>query len=138
MLKRYTLKKPKPIKNIVLQKAKDIDRKVHPDEIIPLKAATFRGKKLIAIGSSTGGVESLLKVFKGLTNKLPPIVITQHIPYGFSKSFADFLTSLSSCFTLLTLRLVSALTSSTLSSTTSGIKSPSSSLILPVFCKITI
>ena len=89
LLKRYTLKKPKPIKTVVLQKAKDIDRKVHPDEIIPLRASNFPGKKVIAIGSSTGGVESLLKVFKGLTNNLPPILITQHIPYGFSKSFAD-------------------------------------------------
>ena len=31
----------------------------------------------------------MLKVFKGLTSGLPPIVITQHIPYGFSKSFAN-------------------------------------------------
>ena len=89
LLKRYTLKKPKPLKIVVSQKAKEVDRKVHPDEIIPLRAATFGGKKVIAIGSSTGGVESLLKVFKGLTNDLPPILITQHIPYGFSKSFAD-------------------------------------------------
>ncbi len=89
LLKRYTLKKPKPIKVIVSKKSKEIDRKVHPDEIIPLRAATFGGKKIIAIGSSTGGIEALLKVFKDLTNNLPPILITQHIPYGFSKSFAD-------------------------------------------------
>ena len=44
--------------------------------------------KLIAIGSSTGGVESLLRVFKRLPADLPPILITQHIPYGFSNSFA--------------------------------------------------
>ncbi len=56
----------------------------------------LNGIKLIAIGSSTGGVESLLKVFKGLTNNLPPILITQHIPYGFSKSFADRLNDNSS------------------------------------------
>ncbi|PLY05382.1 MAG: chemotaxis response regulator protein-glutamate methylesterase [Arcobacter sp.] len=89
LLKRYTLKKPKPIKNVVSEKSKEVDRKVHPDEIIPLRAAHIAGKKVIAIGSSTGGVESLLKVFKGLTNNLPPILIAQHIPYGFSKSFAD-------------------------------------------------
>ena len=46
------------------------------------------GAKIIAIGSSTGGVESLLTVFKKLSSNLPPIIITQHIPYGFSNSFA--------------------------------------------------
>ena len=89
LLKRYTLKKPKPLKQVVSKKAPELDRKVHPDEVIPSNPAKLFGKKIIAIGSSTGGVESLLKVFKGLTSGLPPIVITQHIPYGFSKSFAN-------------------------------------------------
>jgi len=73
----------------VSTKSIDVNKKIHPDEVIPLQHAPLSGKKLIAIGSSTGGVESLLRVFKGLTNTLPPILITQHIPYGFSKSFAD-------------------------------------------------
>ena len=47
------------------------------------------GAKIIAIGSSTGGVETLLTIFKKLPSNLPPIVITQHIPYGFSSSFAQ-------------------------------------------------
>jgi two-component system, chemotaxis family, protein-glutamate methylesterase/glutaminase len=87
LLKRYTLKKPKgsrktPISNY------NIEYKVHPDEVIPSKPASLPGIKLIAIGSSTGGVESLLRVFKRLPSNLPPILITQHIPYGFSNSFA--------------------------------------------------
>lgn len=87
LLKRYTLKKPKPL----IQNKKtihEIEYKVHPDEIIPSNPTRGSGKKLIAIGSSTGGVESLLKVFKKLPSNLPPILITQHIPYGFSNSFA--------------------------------------------------
>jgi two-component system, chemotaxis family, protein-glutamate methylesterase/glutaminase len=87
LLKRYTLKKPKPLKQAPI--SMNVDYKVHPDEVIPLKAATFGGQKLIAIGSSTGGVESLLKVFRELPGDLPPILITQHIPYGFSNSFAQ-------------------------------------------------
>lgn len=87
LLKRYTLKKPK-----ALRKPKSlnphVEYKIHPDEIIPSKPALLPGSKVIAIGSSTGGVESLLKVFKKLPSGLPPIVITQHIPYGFSNSFA--------------------------------------------------
>lgn len=87
LLKRYTLKKPKPLKQFVVSQS--VDYKVHPDEVIPLRASKFPGTKVIAIGSSIGGVESLLKVFKKLPNDLPPILITQHIPYGFSNSFAQ-------------------------------------------------
>ena len=87
LLKRYTLKKPKPLKPFVVSQS--VDYKVHPDEVIPLRASKFPGTKVIAIGSSTGGVESLLKVFKKLPNDLPSILITQHIPYGFSNSFAQ-------------------------------------------------
>ncbi len=87
LLKRYTLKKPPALKksNKILN---NIEYKVHPDEVIPLRAAKFPGMRLIAIGSSTGGVESLLRVFRKLPGDLPPILITQHIPYGFSNSFA--------------------------------------------------
>ena len=44
---------------------------------------------LIAIGSSTGGTEALAKILPLLRPPLPPIVIVQHIPPGFSKIFAD-------------------------------------------------
>lgn len=87
LLKRYTLKKPPALKKNP-KSSSNIEFKIHPDEVIPLKAAIFPGMKLIAIGSSTGGVESLLKVFRRLPAGLPPILITQHIPYGFSNSFA--------------------------------------------------
>ena len=94
LLKRYTLKKPKPIKAIDKQIKKiplnhGIEAKIHPDDVYSSHPATLPGSKLIAIGSSTGGIESLLTVFKGLTSNLPPIVMTQHIPYGFSRSFAQ-------------------------------------------------
>ena len=88
LLKRYTLKKPKALKKPEIKNEYQVSRKVHPDEVIKLRAANFPGSKVIAIGSSTGGVESLLKVFRKLPSNLPPIVITQHIPYGFSNSFA--------------------------------------------------
>jgi len=65
-----------------------VEKKIHPDEVFKSKPAMIPGSKIIGIGSSTGGVESLLKVFQNLPDNLPPIVITQHIPYGFSGSFA--------------------------------------------------
>jgi len=95
LLKRYTLKKPAPIKPISEQVKKIdlsnglVEHKVHPDEVYKSSPAVLPGNKIIGIGSSTGGVESLLKVFKTLPSGLPPIVITQHIPFGFSNSFAQ-------------------------------------------------
>ncbi|WP_419766792.1 chemotaxis-specific protein-glutamate methyltransferase CheB [Arcobacter sp.] len=89
LLKQYTLKKPKA-QFIQKNKTKiETNTKNHPDELLLSSPARLGGSKVIAIGSSTGGVESLLKVFKSLPNDLPPIVITQHIPYGFSRSFAQ-------------------------------------------------
>ena len=55
------------------------------------KILEFRGAtrmQMIAIGASTGGVEALREVLVCLPNNLPPIVITQHMPAGFTKSFA--------------------------------------------------
>ena len=95
LLDRYTLKKPKPIKPIEQQVKKVdlsgglVEAKIHPDEVIKSQPALMPGGKIIAIGSSTGGVESLIRVFSKLPSGLPPIVITQHIPYGFSSSFAQ-------------------------------------------------
>ncbi len=43
--------------------------------------------RVIAVGSSTGGIEALQEVFHSLTDKLPAIVVVQHIPVGFSASF---------------------------------------------------
>lgn len=55
------------------------------------KVADFTGivgKTLIAIGSSTGGVEAIRDVLTRLPGNMPPIVITQHMPELFTKSFA--------------------------------------------------
>jgi two-component system chemotaxis response regulator CheB len=89
LLSRYTLKKSPSVKSMPNYKAThSIEHKIHPDEVIPLRTPKFPGQKIIAIGSSTGGVESLLRVFSKLPSGLPPIVMTQHIPYGFSNSLA--------------------------------------------------
>ena len=41
------------------------------------------------LGKSTGGTEALARVVKNLVPPLPPIVIVQHIPPGFSRLFAQ-------------------------------------------------
>jgi len=48
---------------------------------------------LIAIGSSTGGVEALFSVIAALPTDCPPVLIVQHMPAGFTKGFAARLDS---------------------------------------------
>jgi two-component system, chemotaxis family, protein-glutamate methylesterase/glutaminase len=52
------------------------------------------GRKVVAIGSSTGGVEALIEVLKHYPVNCPPTVITQHMPGTFTKSFAERLNRL--------------------------------------------
>lgn len=47
------------------------------------------GRKIVAIGASTGGVEALITVLQKFPVNCPPTVITQHMPPTFTKSFAD-------------------------------------------------
>ena len=54
----------------------------------------FPPSAVIAIGASTGGTEAILQVLLGLPANCPGIVIVQHIPPVFSKSFAQRLDSL--------------------------------------------
>lgn len=49
----------------------------------------FNTGSVIAIGASTGGVEALHAVLTALPAEMPPIVITQHMPAGFTASFAQ-------------------------------------------------
>ncbi len=48
-----------------------------------------RTNKIIAIGASTGGVEAIGELLSRLPAHSPAIIISQHIPYDFSKSFAE-------------------------------------------------
>ncbi|MEW9854536.1 protein-glutamate methylesterase/protein-glutamine glutaminase [Novosphingobium sp. M1R2S20] len=43
---------------------------------------------VIAIGSSTGGVEALFSLIAGLPADCPPVLIVQHMPAGFTAGFA--------------------------------------------------
>ena len=46
-------------------------------------------QRIIAIGASTGGTEATLDILKKLPKQVPGIVITQHMPPGFTKMYAD-------------------------------------------------
>jgi two-component system chemotaxis response regulator CheB len=45
--------------------------------------------RIIGIGASTGGTEAIKEILTKLPELCPPIIISQHIPAGFSKSFAE-------------------------------------------------
>ncbi|HEV8515516.1 MAG TPA: chemotaxis response regulator protein-glutamate methylesterase, partial [Cyclobacteriaceae bacterium] len=47
--------------------------------------------KVIAIGASTGGTEALRYFLRNVPANSPGILITQHMPAGFTRSFADSL-----------------------------------------------
>lgn len=53
------------------------------------KALSESTDKVIAIGASTGGTEAIKKVINDLPPNTPGIVIVQHMPAGFTKTFAD-------------------------------------------------
>ncbi|MGC3960366.1 MAG: chemotaxis response regulator protein-glutamate methylesterase [Verrucomicrobiota bacterium] len=61
--------------------------------IAPKPVGNFHPRQIIAIGSSTGGVEALGQVLTKLPVGLPGIAITQHIPPYFSRVFAERINS---------------------------------------------
>ena len=51
-------------------------------------------EKLIAVGASTGGTEAIRAVLQSLPADAPAILVTQHMPPGFTRSFAERLNGL--------------------------------------------
>lgn len=60
----------------------------------PLRGIRVSQESIIAIGASTGGTEALRRVLMPLPQSCPGIVIAQHMPSGFTRSFAQRLDSL--------------------------------------------
>ncbi|WP_298225772.1 chemotaxis response regulator protein-glutamate methylesterase [Acidocella sp.] len=50
--------------------------------------------RLVAIGSSTGGVEALIAILSKFPANCPPVVVSQHMPATFTKSFSARLNKL--------------------------------------------
>jgi two-component system chemotaxis response regulator CheB len=53
-------------------------------------------RTVIAIGASTGGTVAIQEILLQLSADMPPMVVTQHIPAGFSLAFANRLNKLCS------------------------------------------
>jgi len=72
-----------------------INEKYTADAILPsTKGRYFSTEKLIVIGASTGGTEAIKEVLTKLPADAPGVLVTQHMPEHFTKSFADRLNSL--------------------------------------------
>jgi two-component system chemotaxis response regulator CheB len=62
---------------------------------IPARSGPLRGTdSIIAIGSSTGGVDALRQIVCALPPDSPAVLITQHMPAGFTARFAERLDGL--------------------------------------------
>ena len=59
-----------------------------------LRSPLLSTEKLIIIGASTGGTEAIREVLQPLPPDSPAVLIAQHMPAGFTKSFAQRLDSL--------------------------------------------
>ncbi len=65
-----------------------------PDKAAPKTYSRISTEKLIAIGASTGGTEAIREVLTRLPPDCPGVLITQHMPPGFTRSFAARMNSL--------------------------------------------
>lgn len=74
-----------------------VDQKARVSHSLPGLSSTAMIKTtdtIIAIGSSTGGTEAVKQVLEMLPPNTPPILITQHMPERFTKTWADRMNSL--------------------------------------------
>lgn len=60
-----------------------------PPPVLSHTPKSSKGKKLIAIGASTGGVEAIRVVLSQLPESTPPIIVSQHMPDSFIPSFTS-------------------------------------------------
>jgi two-component system chemotaxis response regulator CheB len=63
-------------------------------ERIALAPHAAKADRIIVIGASTGGVEALRELLAPLPADMPPILVAQHMPAGFTGSFARRLNEL--------------------------------------------
>ncbi|HSH72562.1 MAG TPA: chemotaxis response regulator protein-glutamate methylesterase [Methylophilaceae bacterium] len=61
---------------------------------VALRNPLISSEKLLIIGASTGGTEAIKSFLLQMPSDCPGILITQHMPAGFTKSFANRLDSL--------------------------------------------
>lgn len=66
-----------------------------PSQPIGALRSNFSTEKLVFIGASTGGTEAIKDILIRLPADFPAVLVTQHMPPGFTKTFAARLNGLS-------------------------------------------
>ena len=66
----------------------------NPIRCPPFKPSLRKSACVVAFGASTGGTEAVLSILKRLPADFPAILITQHMPPGFTRMYAQRLNSL--------------------------------------------
>lgn len=82
------------IEKVVAASYAVVRKRVAPLKIDQKLSIAETTKKLIVIGSSTGGTEALKTVLSGLPKNSPAVLIVQHMPQTFVPSFAQRLNSI--------------------------------------------
>ena len=54
----------------------------------------FNKKTILALGASTGGTEAIQTILAGFPSNTPPVIIVQHMPAGFTRTFAERLNNI--------------------------------------------
>ena len=93
-LERDLLRKVKGIKDLRMDKlSRNLELLQEP--LKPVAESRASVIEAVAIGSSTGGPAALKIILARLPSDFPGIVISQHMPRGFTASFAERLNSIS-------------------------------------------
>ncbi|MGE5423102.1 MAG: protein-glutamate methylesterase/protein-glutamine glutaminase [Ignavibacteriales bacterium] len=69
----------------------------HTDMFQPAPGSKAKtSSKIVAIGASTGGTEAILQIIKAFPKEMPGILVVQHMPFGFTRMYAERLDKLCS------------------------------------------
>lgn len=91
---RFTLASKIRAARVARLKCLDAKPPSNPVPLRPGPTASFPSEAVIAIGASTGGTEPIHRVLAQFPANCPGVVIVQHIPAVFSRSFANRLDQL--------------------------------------------
>ncbi|HBZ06359.1 MULTISPECIES: protein-glutamate methylesterase/protein-glutamine glutaminase [Massilia] len=75
-------------------RARSVHQAPAPSTLQALRSPLISSEKLIIIGASTGGTEAIREFLMQMPSDCPGILIAQHMPEGFTSSFARRLDSL--------------------------------------------
>jgi two-component system chemotaxis response regulator CheB len=80
------------VPRLVPRSTRTMDERHSTSAVLPamkVQALLRTSERIIAVGASTGGTEAIRELLSEMPPDAPAIVISQHIPAAFSKSFAE-------------------------------------------------